>query len=261
MGEGRSSYIIHNVGSKRREVRTIVGVLVAGIVAGFVQGLTGFGMGIVLMCVLPYLMAEITGAAAVTGLVSAVAIGVQVMLLRAHLRPRLFVPPAVFYLCGSTLAILTVSYIPRDALAIIFSIFLIGLSAFFLSGRQPELRADVPTMFLCDFVSGLCDGYFSIGGPLMVMFFLAVTDDRDEYLANLQMVFCICATFNSALRAYRGLLSAEMVPMAALTLGGILAGFGLSSLASKRIDPGLVRKLTYVLIGLSGAITLVNTLL
>ena len=238
----------------------LVTALLAALLAGVIQGVTGFGAGIVMMSILPY-VTELTSAAAMTALISIVLTSLMVWRYRASLNLKVALLPTLFYIAGSTLAIRTVQGIDITMLKLVFGVFLIALALYFAFAKSVSLAPNLVTMFVCGFVSGLCDGFFSVGGPLMVLFFMAVTTTREEYLANLQVVFLVVAAYNTVLRAATGLFTADLVAPSLAGMAGIFLGLQLANRIADRIDDALVRNLTYLLIGVSGVITLVTTAL
>ena len=77
-------------------------------------------------------------------------------------------------------------------------------------------------MVVCSFVSGLCNGLFGIGGPLMVLIILAACDSMDEYIGNIgNPCLLITDIYCLGLRAQRVFLLSA--PLLALLLLGIIA--------------------------------------
>lgn len=79
-------------------------------------------------------------------------------------------------------------------------------------------------MFLCGFVSGVCDGLFGIGGPLMVLFFLALTNSKDEYLGTISLFFLIVCSYNLIFRIVHGIFTLQLLPYALLSLIMVFVG-------------------------------------
>lgn len=230
---------------------------IASLTAGIIQGLTGFGAGIVIMSLLPY-AAGITKSAAIAPVISAVLLVSMVWMYRDALRWKLVVLPTVFYLFGSALAIMTVRYIDVSLLKMVFGVFLIALALYFFFAKEIRLKNTMITMFLCGFGSGLCDGFFSAGGPLMVLYYSALTDNRREYMANLQFVFLAAAVFNTFLRVKNGIFTSDLILPALLGMIGILAGLKLAGKLS--VKEKTAKTLTCLLIAVSGVITLSSVL-
>lgn len=235
-------------------------IMVIAVVAGMIQGVTDFGLGIILLCFFPYLF-MLNKSAAFTNAITLCLAGIMCYQYRKSLGLSLIILPTVFYLMGSSLSIYLAPMLPIIPLKIGFAIFLILLSIYFLGySSKVNIKATVLTMFICGFLSGICDGLFAIGGPMMVLFYLAVTSTQESYMASIQATFFITGLYNLILRIHSGLLTVKMLP---LVCGGIIAislGLLLGNLLIKRLNVKLVRLATYLLIGCSGLLTLLTTI-
>lgn len=152
---------------------THVVMVLLGFAAGLVQGVTGFGVGIIIMSMLPFCIG-IADSVATQGVVT---VGLSLLVAwqyRKDARLDRALLPTVFYICASGGAIWITAHTGIAAsrsFNLIFGLLLIGLSLYFLrlAGRL-HIRAGLPAMFVCGFGSGVLDGFFGIGGPLMVLF-------------------------------------------------------------------------------------------
>ncbi len=236
-------------------------VLITAFFAGLIQGVTGFGAGIVMMSAIPYVI-NLPKAAAITNAVAVVLTIIMAYQYRNQIKLKLLLAPTLFYIIGSTLAIhLSKGYDSRF-LKIIFAVFLIGLALYFWKfAEKVSIKANFLTMFLCGVVSGICDGLFAIGGPLMVLFFLAVTDSQEEYLANLQTVFLISGLYNLFFRAIQGILTVDLLPLIVLGIISIIIGLVIANRIMHHIKPTQIKLMTYALIGISGLFTLMTTII
>ena len=235
-------------------------VCVSLLMSGFVQGVSGFGAGIVFMSIAPYFM-HVTGAAAVSNFVSLMLEIMMVIRYRKHIQKGTILLPAVFFIVASTIGISLASEMDTQIMKRILGAFLIVLSVFLLVFRdRMKLRPTLGTMFVCGFVSGLCDGMFSIGGPLMVLYFLAITKSKEEYLGTIQTFFMICAAYNLALRTYRGLFSMDILGYALAGTAAIFVGLKIGNYVVDKINDQMMQRIVCVMIGVSGAATLLSSL-
>jgi len=237
---------------------TVMMMAVAALLGGLVQGVTGFGAGIVIMTLIPYIF-PLTSAAAMTGMISIVLTGSMAWKYREHMRPQLIILPTVFYLITSTLAVNLATVMDMTVLKIIYALFLIALSLYFLFVKGASVPDNTLSIILCGALSGLCDGFFSAGGPFMVLLFMAATSSEDEYMANLQTVFFIVALYNTALRIFKGIITPALVAPTLIGVAVMLVGLGLAGKVRTKVSADTVRLITYIVIGVSGVITLVTT--
>ena len=151
-------------------------VVVAGVLAGFVQGVSGFGAGIIAMTVLPLSYGVVTGSAI------SVSMGLPFLVSMvwrywAHVRPLQAVAPALLFMAASSVCVLVARAVDATLLKGALGAFLVVLSLYFLFVRRAEGSAAmglVPSL-ACILISGACDGLFGIGGPLLVVYYLART--------------------------------------------------------------------------------------
>lgn len=140
------------------------------LIAGYVQGMAGFGMGMVVISVLPYVM-PLTASVAILGVVCIPMNALTSWHWRRHLKLRRVVLPGIFYFLAAMAAISTVQYVPIRILSLAFGLFLLSLSAYFLmTNNKVQFKGGWLMAAVCGFGSGVLDGFFGIGGPLMVLF-------------------------------------------------------------------------------------------
>lgn len=230
--------------------------VVAGVaaVAGLVQGVTGFGAGIVVMTVLPMLLGVARGSA--VSVAAAIAFdGAMAWHYRDSLRIREAAAPAALFVAVSAVCIAFAKVADPTLMKGALGVFLMLLSVYFL-----VLRRDEPTHGMgrlasigCVAVSGACDGLFGIGGPLMVVYYLARIGDKRAYLGTLQLFFLVTALFGTGMRVVAGILTADLLGVVALVALALVAGQQVAHRVVERLDAALLRRVTYVLIGASGA--------
>lgn len=125
----------------------------------------------------------------------------------------------------------------------------------FFSKNKQEMKKTVA--YFCIILSAICDGFFGIGGPLMVVYFMSKTKSQEEYLGCLQMFFLINCIYNTLLRIYRGILVVDYLPMILLGAIGIILGSLIAKRLLKYIDEDKMRKFIYIVIGISGLINVI----
>ncbi len=226
----------------------------AALVGGVIQGVTGFGSGIIMMLVLPTLLGSIPQSAAVSSLAALLLAFSMAWRYRRSVNVRKTLLLAIPFLVCSGAAIYCSVLIEQDLLKRVFGLFLIVLAIynFATMGRARTHDLSVPVRVACVVISGLCDGLFGIGGPLMVIYFLSVTDSHEEYLGSMQLFFCFNLVVNSTLRIARGILTVDLLPMVSLGAVCLLAGLMIANRVLGKLDRTFILKLTYAVIALCG---------
>ena len=144
---------------------------------------------------------------------------------------------------GSSLAILLIPYINQYLLKIFFSLFLIGLSIYFLKFATTfQIRASLTTMIVTGVLSGICDGLFGIGGPLMVVFYLALVPTKEAYLGSIQGLFLLVGIYNIIFRIYRGIFTINLLQPSLFISVAVLLGMLIANRIVNRINHDLIRQ-------------------
>lgn len=228
---------------------------------GVIHTITGFGSGIVMMLFLPYFLNMATAPA----LSSSINLFLSLVLafkFRKTIRIRLFLLPLIPYLIGSTLALNALSGFDMRMVAIAFGVFLIVLSLYFIFvAKHMTVNPTWQTALLCSSISGVTAGLFGIGGPLMALYFLAVTDSKESYTGNLQCMFTCTCLCNTMTRISRGFYTADLIPLTILGLLSINVGKSIGLRLLDKMDPDLVRKIVYIFVGISGVMTVIKNLI
>lgn len=235
----------------------LLATLAGALVGGLVQGVTGFGAGVVLMLVLPVLL-TVPRAAAVSGAVCVALTASMAWRYRSHLRPAAIVGPAALYVVSSAAAVTLTRGADQSAMKVALGAFLVALAAYSLLAPDERGRVEGPAALACIVVSGFCDGAFGIGGPLMVLYYLSRTDGVEEYLGTIQGFFCVTLACATAFRLATGVMGVQQLPLVAAGVAGVLLGAAEGARLAERLDGRALRRTTYVVIGLAGALNVVS---
>ena len=227
-------------------------VFIAPIIAGFIQAVTGFGSGIFMMVFFPALF-PILGASALSSSISLPATCVQAWNYRKVSAWKLILLPAAVYIFMSSVSILLAPYLPTAILKKIFGVIMILLSIYFLtiSGKL-KIRATLFSATICGMLSGFMGGLFGIGGPPIVIYFLAALDDKEQYLGTLQSFFFITGAYTFIFRCITGIYTVDLIPYSILGVAGILLGTKLGRKVVDKINADTMKKLVYLFLGFAG---------
>ena len=236
------------------------GLLALTTVSGLVQSLTGFGAGIVMMLLLPsffnMLQAPALSCAICLGLTAPMA-----WKFREHIRPKLVLPPLIAYEVGAITTLNVVSHLDLGFLGIAFGVFLIVLSIYFLFfSKSAKVKPTLGSAAVCGILAGICNGLFGIGGPMMAIYFLAITDTKESYSGNQQCLFFITTIINLIIRIHKGFYTLELIPATLIGMVGIGLGMRIGLKILSRINSNVLRKIIYAFVGVSGLLTLFDHL-
>ena len=227
-------------------------VFLAPIAAGFIQAVTGFGSGILMMVFFPSFF-PILGASALSSSISLPATCVQAWNYRKVSVWKLTFLPALVYILMSSASILLAPYLPTAILKKTFGVVMILLSIYFLtiSGKL-KVKANMVSATICAMISGFMGGLFGIGGPPMVIYFLAALDSKEAYLGTLQAFFFITGMYTFKFRIINGIYTMDLVPYTLLGVVGILIGTKVGRMVVNKINADTMKKLVYLFLGFAG---------
>lgn len=236
----------------------LIPVALIALCAGILQGTSGMGGGMMMMLVLPWFF-PLSQAAGVAGAVCLILTLSMVVRYRRAISFKKALPPTLLYVAASALAIRFSASVGQQLIKRVFGGFLILLAGYFLFLRKaPPKRFPPAVRVLFVAVSGACDGLFSIGSPLMALYFLSITDSKEEYLGTMQTLFCVSLLVNLFLRLYHGILGIALLPVIAAGGVCIFAGVQIANRIVDRINVLTIQRAAYVAIFISGLINLVR---
>lgn len=229
-------------------------VLVAliALVGSFVQAASGFGYAIICMALWPLLLPFRT--ASIIEVLTAFAMVVYIALkLRKSINWRVLLWPVLTSMAASTLGVFTLMASTESLLRRILGGVLICLGVYFIFfSDRLRLRPTRLTGMIAGLVSGFCGGLFNIGGPPMVAYFLAVTDDKLEYNATLQCYFCATTIYIFLVHLVMGNVTGQVMQYSGAALVGVVVGTGGGMALFRRMSMAGIRKFVYAFMTVAG---------
>ena len=234
-------------------IREFLLFLAVYFLAMFIQHVCGFGMGIVAIILLPYLVGSHTVPAACTNILSAVSASYLAFRFRENVRWRLVVP--VF--CGSFFAtFLTIRLSAGASFAMLEKVLgtvLILLAVYFLFFRgKITIRPLFRNGLLAGLMGGFLNGLFGAGGPPVVLFLLGTTENQAVYLATIQGYFAINNIYTTTVRLFSGQLNTGILPGLSGAFVGMIFGILLGDRLAKYISEKVMLRMIYILMAISG---------
>ena len=148
--------------------------------AAFVQRVSGFGFGIFIMTVLPYIMPSYGEATTLSGLMAMVTSLIIAIRNYKYLHwKKLFIILFTF-LIVSYIAVQFVSIASDGILKKLLGGILIFASIWFLFlSKRVHLPATVPVQISMGTISGLMGGFFGMQGPPAVLYFISSAKQKE----------------------------------------------------------------------------------
>ena len=225
--------------------------------AAFVQRVSGFGFGIFIMTVLPYIMPSYGEATTLSGLMAMVTSLIIAIRNYKYLHwKKLFIILFTF-LIVSYIAVQFVSIASDGILKKLLGGILIFASIWFLFlSKRVHLPATVPVQISMGTISGLMGGFFGMQGPPAVLYFISSAKQKEEYMAMAQMYFLLGNIFMTGYRAQYGYLTAAVLHGWCCGIVAVLIGTTLGSIVFRFVSLDILRKIIYAYMAISGIIAL-----
>lgn len=236
-------------------------VAAASLVAGIIQSVTGFGSVVFLMMVLPFYF-DMIDAPALAIVINQLFCMALCWKYRRHIQWRMALPPTIAFGLANLLTMPFVSGLGLSVLVLVFAVFLMALSVFFLAfARRIKVTPRPASGVVCGALCGISAGLFAIGGPPMAVYFVAAAEDHLSYLACMQFLFTVTGVTGIVGRLCSGLLHAAILPYAAAGAVCILLGAVIGGRIASCLNAEIMRNVVYVFVGVSGLILLLQQIL
>lgn len=230
-------------------------LLAAG--ASFIQRTIGFGFGIFIMTVLPFLMPSYAEAVTLSGLLSLTSATVVMIQYVKFVTWKRLLPMVGAFVIFSTAAIFMLDKIEGPAMRQILGIMLVILSlyfSFFKEKLQKFIRPTKGWLLGTGSVSGIMGGLFGMHGPPVVLYLVVSEPSKDHYMGMIQTYAVITNITMLIVRAWNGYVTPTVGITYLYALGGLAIGILVGNWAFKRIPSRLFTYIVYAYIGISGMI-------
>jgi len=226
-------------------------------VASFVMGLTGFGIALVAMAFLPYVMEPATAIVLLTiyALVFSIVVVVQ---LRRDLTPRALVDLALGTLAGTPLGVWLLASLPVSLLNRLIGAVLVLVVVLEARRALPERLHARGWGLLAGFIAGLVGGAVGTPGPPVIVYATTQGWSPRTMKANIMGFFVL--NQGAILLGYwwAGLLTPSVLTLTAALALPALAGALLGMALFGRLDPVRFRRIVFALLLVSGLVLLIR---
>jgi uncharacterized membrane protein YfcA len=231
----------------------------AGIVAAasFVMGLAGFGIALVSLAFLPFIMSPVTAVVLMTiyALVFAVAMAIQ---LRHDLVPAALKDLFLGTVAGTPLGVWALASLPVSALNRLIGAMLLVAVGLEWAGRYPQTLAGRRWALGAGVLAGVVGAAVGTPGPPVIVYATTQAWSPRTVKANLQAFFVVNQAVILIGYWWAGLVTSEVWRLTAAFAGpaalGGLAGVALFS----HIDAARFRRIVFALLFVSGLVLLVR---
>ncbi len=233
----------------------IIEIFLLTVGASFVQRTTGFGFGIFIMTMLPFLMPSHGEATALSGMLAFTTSAFIAFRLRKLVTWKRLLPILITFIIFSSIAIFLLHAIDDGTLRRILGIVLV-LTAFYFAffSKRINLPTTLPYQIGAGTISGIMGGFFGMQGPPAVLYFISSEHHKQCYMAMAQMYFVIGNAMMTIVRASNGFITKRVGICYAVCLVAVVIGIRLGSWTFKRIPAHIFPYVVYAYIGISGLV-------
>lgn len=227
---------------------------------GVVQAVTGFGFGILVMTVFPYLMPDYVSAVTLSTILSMTTSSYVAFSLRRLVNLRLLLFPLAGYAISNAFFILFSAGQTDNMLRRLLGLFLALVAVWFIRfSDRVKISPSARNGFLAGSLGGAFSGLFAVGGPPMVVYLMAVIPEPAAYLANMQFHLAVSSIYNTVVRIFNGMVTKTVLICWCFGIVAAMAGTLCGRKIASRLNAALFRKLVYGFIAVSGAVMLATS--
>ena len=238
---------------------TIISIFLLSILASFIQRTTGFGFGIFIMTVLPYLLPSYGEATTLSGLLAMTTSLIVSFRMRKYLNWHHLLPILITFIIISAIAIFCLKQMDDVLLRRILGVVLILTSIWFtFFSERIRLKTNLNTQIGAGTLSGLMGGFFGMQGPPAVLYFISSEHDKDRYMALAQTYFFFGNLSMLIVRAYNGFLTSAVGYGYLYGIGGVAIGMTIGGYVFRHLSNKVFKHVVYAYIGISGLIILLT---
>ena len=230
-------------------------LVLIGMGAGFIQRVSGFGLGIFAMMFLPHFLPTHTAAAAISGLFSCVTSTFNTIRYRRDIAFKTALPMTLAALVTIPLAVYFSAAISGRFFEVMLGAVLIALSLYFpFFNKAVTIRPTVTGGLLAGAISGVLNGLFSTGGPPAVLYLTCATDGNITYFATIQFFFCFTNLYATAMRIFSGDITKTVLLYFLVGVVGCMTGDFIGGKVFGKLDAGMLKKIIYIGMIVSGVL-------
>ncbi|MBB6451161.1 hypothetical protein HNR44_003155 [Geomicrobium halophilum] len=233
----------------------VVLIFVIVFIGAFVQGASGFGVGLVVMGFLPMFLTVIESTLLALSLLMVTALTILFKYYKfVHFNGMISFIMSSFAARILSFFILT-NYGEMDFLQMWLGFFLIAIVIYLLVSNKVKPRAERIHFFipiLLGIMNGFFGGLFAVGGTFLVIYFLLVyKNDKYRYTANVQAVTVMTSAFSLLLHGVSGDFTSTFPLYFAVGIAAVLLGANLGMKWFAKLPTQMIRRFAMTLVCLA----------
>ncbi|WP_157981094.1 sulfite exporter TauE/SafE family protein [Pseudidiomarina insulisalsae] len=224
----------------------------------FLQGITGFGSGLVAVPLLSLLI-PLTLLTPMLSVINVILALYLAWLLRHYLSLQRWFPLFIGGVGGTLAGNYALVHLPLASLQMGMAVFVITAGLLFWFGVQVQARAGSIQQGGVGLLSGFANGALTLGGPPVVLFLTANRLDRSQFRATLAAFFLVLGCTNVTSFSLQGRYAEiDLLTLLALIIGALTGAYGGHRVSSK-LPEQWFRRLTLLLVIGAGVMVLLSS--
>lgn len=234
--------------------------IIATICAFFVKGLCGFANTLVFTTILSFGNNNIN----ISPVELLLGYPTNVVLAwkeRKFIKWNICLPLAAMVIIGSVPGVLFLKNIDTGMIKILFGIVIvvIALEMLLRELRPGKVKQSKAVLTIIGLLSGVLCGLYGIGA-LLGAYVNRVTNDSRAFKANICVVFFVENTFRIILYSIWGIITLDILKQVAILIPFVFIGLVLGMWSGKILNEKVVKKIVIVMLMISGAALIMNSL-
>ena len=225
------------------------------LLAGLIQGLTGFGGGLVAIPLLCLIM-DVKEAVPLSILSGLAITTVMAWNLWQHMDRRKILPMLIGSLPGIVAGTLLLKVADPVVINRMLGLLLISISGINLTFKPRPINPSTVWGYIAGFFSGAITASVGAGGPPVIIYTTLTDWKKDEIKATLTGFFVLNGYITAAVHAGTGVINGTTLRIFVATLAFVLLGTYLGSAISGRINRRTYLRIVYLLLMVLGVIML-----
>lgn len=221
----------------------------------FLQGLTGFGSGLIAvpLLVLYLPLTTITPTLSIVNLLMATYLS---WVLRRHIHLTQWRWLLVTGVLGTLVGNLLLAHVNLVGLQVGMALLVMSVAICFWFGVQWQLANTPRLQGMTGLLAGFSNGALTLGGPPVVLFLTSHRLARDSFRATLAVFFWVLALTNVISFSVQQRYEVSQFPILFALLAGMGIGTALGHRVSRYLSESLFRRITLVLVFSAGVMAL-----
>lgn len=239
-------------------METAILIFILSLAGAFVLRVCGFGFGVFTMAWLPYLLPSYGEATTLSGIL---AMSGSIFVTWKYWRLidwHKLLPILIVFIISSCASIHFVSVADDHLLKKILGVMLIVASLWFLViSKHVKVKPTLTIQIITGTISGIMGGLFAMHGPAAVLYFLACSKDKNEYVVLTMSYLLIGNIMMLGFRIHNGFLTPAVGWAFLYGIIAVALGTWIGNKVFNRLSTDIVKKISYAYIAISGILSLI----